>query len=346
MEKILTVVIPTYNMEKYLDKCLTSLIMPENMDELEVLIVNDGSKDSSLQIALKYEKLYPQTFIAIDKKNGNYGSCINKGLEKATGKYFKVLDADDSFNTENLCEYIKFLRKLDVDLVMSDFMIVDQSNDINTTIDYKLPVNIVFSFEYLVKKNVPYMWMHAVTHRTEKMRNINYFQQEGISYTDKEFVFYPMAVSKTVAYFPKVLYLYLMGREGQTIDDNVWIKNYWMEVKAIMKLLIDYKEHKNEVSTEGLQFMQQQATLYISSIYHRHLQSGRKKLSINQLIDFDKWLKSLDEDLYHCMDKEKETAEFYFIKEWRKYKNNMKGYLIHRFIHRISYHLGIRSHKK
>ena len=129
MGKILTIVIPTYNMEKYLDKCLSSLIMPRNMDDLEVLIVNDGSKDSSLQIARRYEALYPQTFIVIDKDNGNYGSCINCGLKNASGKYFKVLDADDSYNTENLCNYLDFLRYLDIDLIMSDFLIIDQSND-------------------------------------------------------------------------------------------------------------------------------------------------------------------------------------------------------------------------
>lgn len=76
-----------------------------------------------------------------------------------------------------------------------------------------IPVGITFSFEHFAKKDVPYMWMHAVTHRTEKMRRIGYQQQEGISYTGKEFVFYPMAFSETLAYFPKVLYEYVTGRE-------------------------------------------------------------------------------------------------------------------------------------
>ena len=84
-------------MEKYLNKCLDSLIV-ENMNLLEVLIINDGSKDNSSNIAHVYENKYPNTFRVIDKENGNYGSCINRGIKEAKGKYIKVLDADDSFN--------------------------------------------------------------------------------------------------------------------------------------------------------------------------------------------------------------------------------------------------------
>lgn len=258
MEKILTIVIPTYNMEDYLDRCLRSLVLSSNMDKLEVLIINDGSKDNSLQIARKYEAMYPETFIAIDKENGNYGSCINCGLKHATGRYLKVLDADDIFDTGNLEEYISFLMPLHVDLIMSDLLIVDQKEDIFTEIEYDLPVGIEFSFSYFAQKNVPYMWMHAVTHLTEKMRSIKYHQQEGISYTDKEFVFYPMAVSKTVAYFPKIIYHYFTGRNGQTVDPKIWVKNYWMEEQAIKKLITLYHEHKTEVAPEGREFMRLQ----------------------------------------------------------------------------------------
>ena len=96
-------------MEKYLDKCLTSLIVSDDkMPLLEVLVINDGSKDRSSEIAHSYEQKYPQTFRVIDKENGNYGSCINRGLKEATGKYVKVLDADDWFDTNNLSNVMFF----------------------------------------------------------------------------------------------------------------------------------------------------------------------------------------------------------------------------------------------
>ena len=89
-------------MEPYLRHCLDSLIIDKGMDELEVFVINDGSKDRSSKIAREYQDKYPNTFYVIDKVNGNYGSCINRGLKEATGKYIKVLDADDCFNARAL----------------------------------------------------------------------------------------------------------------------------------------------------------------------------------------------------------------------------------------------------
>ena len=102
-EKLLTLVIPTYNMEKYLEKCLDSLLVSDNemLKTLEVLIVIDGAKDGSSAIGHRYQDLYPDTFRVIDKENGNYGSCINRGLKEATGTFIKILDADDWFDTKN-----------------------------------------------------------------------------------------------------------------------------------------------------------------------------------------------------------------------------------------------------
>lgn len=97
-QKYLTVVVPVYNMEKLLTRCLDSLLILDNEDlfkKLEVIVVNDGSKDKSLHIARKYELKYPEVYKVIDKPNGNYGSCINVGIKNATGKYFRILDADD-----------------------------------------------------------------------------------------------------------------------------------------------------------------------------------------------------------------------------------------------------------
>jgi glycosyltransferase involved in cell wall biosynthesis len=98
-----------YNMEQYIDQCLSSLIIGEGMEDLEVLVINDGSRDSSLSLARKYEQQYPQTYRVIDKENGNYGSCINRGLAECTGRYVRVLDADDYLETSNLAEFVRFL---------------------------------------------------------------------------------------------------------------------------------------------------------------------------------------------------------------------------------------------
>ena len=104
-EKVLTISIAAYNVEKYLDNTLNSLIC-NKMDKLEVIIQNDGSKDSTCEVAKKYVEKYPNVFILNDKKNGGYGSTINASLKMAKGKYFKQLDGDDWFDTSNLDSFI------------------------------------------------------------------------------------------------------------------------------------------------------------------------------------------------------------------------------------------------
>ena len=129
MQKLLTIIVPTYNMQDYLRHCLDSLIVSnEWLDLLEVLVINDGSKDKSSEIGHEFEMLYPNTFVVIDKENGNYGSCINQGLEIATGKYVKVLDADDSFDTANFEDYLRYLGSVDVDMVLTPYTIVDETD--------------------------------------------------------------------------------------------------------------------------------------------------------------------------------------------------------------------------
>ena len=115
--KILTITVPAYNAEKYLDRCLQSFLVPEILDALEVLVINDGSRDSTSDIASRYVNQYPDTFHLINKKNGGHGSGINCGIAHATGKYFKIVDADDWLNTEVLAQYIGLLRTVDTDIV-------------------------------------------------------------------------------------------------------------------------------------------------------------------------------------------------------------------------------------
>ena len=164
MDKILTIIIPTYNMSEYLDTCLKSLIIESNL--LEVLIINDGSKDNSLDIAKKYEKKYPHIFRTIDKPNGNYGSCINRGLKEATGKYVKVLDADDKFNTDNLMNLVEIAQETNVDAFITDFS-KSHVNGKEDHVTFNLPSNQILQFtDYCCHKDIIYLWMHAIDRKS------------------------------------------------------------------------------------------------------------------------------------------------------------------------------------
>ena len=114
-EKILTVTIPSYNVEAYLEDCLESFVNSEVMDDIEVLIVNDGSSDNTAKIAQRYVDKYENTFRLINKENGGHGSTINTGVREAKGKYFKVVDGDDWVDTRSFIHLVKVLKESDAE---------------------------------------------------------------------------------------------------------------------------------------------------------------------------------------------------------------------------------------
>ena len=142
MSKILSVTIPTYNVEKYLKQCLDSFIIPEIIDDMEILIVNDGSTDSSPIIAKEYTEKYPDTFKLINKENGGHGSTINTGIANATGKYFKVVDSDDWVDTKSMINLMATLKKDDCDLVYSNYYWVDNDTG-KKTVEFQKPFDII-----------------------------------------------------------------------------------------------------------------------------------------------------------------------------------------------------------
>ena len=191
IEKVLTIIVPVYNMELYLDRCLASLIISDNdlFNALQVIIINDGSKDKSLDIALRYVNRYPNVFEVVDKPNGNYGSCINKGLTIAKGRYFRILDADDWFDTNQLSLFINTIVNLsdELDVLITNYTI--QGKGLH---NIKMQ-NLQYGKKYLADdlnfastQNALMLRMHAMTFRTELLRDCNLKLQEGISYTDAE----------------------------------------------------------------------------------------------------------------------------------------------------------------
>lgn len=292
MEKILTIIIPTYNMEKYLRKCLDSLIVDEEgMEQLEVLIINDGSRDSSSHIAHEYQDKYPDTFRVIDKENGNYGSCINRGLKEATGKYVKVLDADDSFDNKGFKSYLKLLPDLDVDFIVTDYVIVNESgkelNRIKRTIAGRKVLSISDAIDEFLH---PMIQMHAVTYKVQNLRDINYYQTEGISYTDQEWMFMPMTTVNTLYYFPVVIYRYLVGRTGQTVEMEAHIRNISHHIKSDLVML----NHFSTIKTTDTMFryLKIRCANYFQTLYYRYLIIRPSILNIEDLIHIDRVVRS------------------------------------------------------
>ena len=202
-EKLLTVIVPSYNMEEYLTKCLESLLVPDLAlrQRLDVIVVNDGSKDRTSEIGHQFEHNNPGVVRVIDKPNGNYGSCINAALPEAQGRYVKILDADDTFDTPVFSRFLNFVAtessELSPDVFVNDFVVVDGDGKEMHRHVFGKDGDTSFSLPYHDYRCGHSMWMHALAYRTALVRAIGYHQTEGISYTDQEWVVIPMMSARS-----------------------------------------------------------------------------------------------------------------------------------------------------
>lgn len=222
MEKILTVSIAAYNVEDYLEKTLDSIVeAKEILEALEIIIVNDGSTDETLKIARKYERLYPDTIKLINKTNGGYGSTINESITIAQGKYYRLLDGDDWFETENLPQYIESLRKHDEDLILTPYKKVDgrTGNVEKISIDTHL-----YKENRIIKLHDTHICMHEIAVKTENIRNIHI--TERCFYTDNEYVIEAILNSEIVAYLDIFVYCYRVGNAEQSVGMEGIRKHY------------------------------------------------------------------------------------------------------------------------
>ena len=336
MGKILTIVIPTYNMEKYLRKCLDSLIIDDKelFEKLEVLIVNDGSKDSSSAIAHEYQENYPNVFRVIDKENGNYGSCVNRGLKEATGKYIKILDADDYFDNIVFTSFLTYLYECKTDLIINDYRVVNEEGKKIADYSFNLPMVDDFSLSELSDNVIQWLWHHGITYRKDIFKGLDYRQTEGISYTDDEWIYKPMVNVKSISYFSHILYLYLRGREGQTFDPNVLNKTFYQKC-IVAQSLIDFYKMWYAKCDKGIQrYLTLKLVCRLHPIYFFYLieHSNNTNSEILKAID----LKIADNALpvYNALATIRNRLGFSIIKMWRNsnYHSNTILLMIMRLI--------------
>lgn len=321
MEKQITIIIPTYNMEAYIGKCLDSLLIPE-LDQVEVLVVNDGSKDRSSEIAHSYADRYPGSIRVIDKPNGNYGSCINAALPQATGRYVKVLDADDTFDSAEFSRLLQLLPTLDDDVIITPFTIVDSNGTVEKSAGFR-KCNILMDKSY----NLHYydgefdryrIQMHQILFKTDIFTRFSYHQTEGISYTDAEWATIPFTVVETYRCISPNVTQYLSGREGQTMAPEQIRKFFNNFIVVLKNIVIKYSESPldNNVS----KFLHQQILMIHEYVYFKALSIWRNGAAV-QIRDYDKWLQNTSPSIYNAIG-EIPYTEFVNFKIFKSIRKN------------------------
>lgn len=297
-KKVLSIVVPSYNAEKFLHKGIPTLLDKRVVSEIEVIIVDDGSKDSTAKIADKYAVEYPDTVVVVHKENGGHGSTINSGIEIARGKYFCVIDADDWVDSERFVELIQKIRNGDSDLYLAHATMVDPDGKI---CGYEKIEGFPFEkeidmLEYIDK--IVNICMHNYYIRTSILRENLVRCHEHHFYVDQEYVLYSLLHVKTVTVYDISVYQYLVGRDGQSISIASKRKNQEQYLDVI-EYLSDFYKKKKAVMT------QKQRTHYENKIawlmvghYGMLLSYAPEKARKLELIKVDKWLKKIAPEVY------------------------------------------------
>ena len=242
--KLLTVAIPCYNSQEYMKHAIESVLV--GGEDIEILIVDDGSKDDTARIADEFEAAYPGIVHAIHQENGGHGEAVNAGLRNAKGLYYKVLDSDDWLDQDSLLRVMNKLRQMVkegkmVDMFLANYVYEKPSEHKHKVIRYEgvFPENQIFGWSdikrFKISQNI---LMHSVIYRTQMLHDCGLELPKHTFYVDNIFVYVPLPNVKTMYYMDVNLYRYYIGREDQSVNEDVMISRIDQQIK-VNKIMID-----------------------------------------------------------------------------------------------------------
>lgn len=249
--KLLTVAIPCYNSQEYMEGSIRSALT--GGDRVEIIVVDDGSSDKTLEIANKYQAKFPNIVKVIHQENGGHGEAVNTGIRNATGLYFKVLDSDDKLGKKALQSVLDLLEEMvekeaNLDMLISNFMYDKQGQKHKKIMRYKgaMPKNRMFGWDELKFGKTQYLLMHSVIYRTQILRDCGMKLPKHTFYVDNIYVFQPLPYVQNMYYLDVTLYKYFIGREDQSVQEDVMIRRLDQQYRVTRLMLDIYTEH-----TEG-----------------------------------------------------------------------------------------------
>lgn len=275
MAKVLSIVVPSYNVEAYLERGLRSLYDERLAGALEVIIVDDGSTDTTPAIAQRFVDREPRIFKLVSKENGGHGSTINTGLAVATGKYFRVVDGDDWVDTEGLVRLTEQLRALDADLVVDEKREVDMKTGASklfplvegTVTGQVLPFSTVCRDPAISSQ----IMIHTLTVRTQLMRDAGVRLLEHTFYEDYEYVVKASVPAASIVFFDLEVYQYLVGNANQSVSHANYVKRWDDHERVVLELLHylgECRAHADDFTPEALAYLSYKVHLIIDTHYN------------------------------------------------------------------------------
>ncbi|MDE6957237.1 MAG: glycosyltransferase family 2 protein [Lachnospiraceae bacterium] len=258
--KYISFAIPCYNSQEYMAHAIESIL--QGGDDVEIILVNDGSKDNTSAIAHEYMEKYPDIIKVVDKENGGHGDAVNSGLRNATGKYFKVVDSDDWVDVEALHKILQLLRNLEdedeeIDMLISNYVYEKVGAARKKCIHYRnaLPKDEIFRWDDLGHFRIDqYILMHSVIYRTEMLKLSQLELPKHTFYVDNIYVYYPLPYVRKIYYLDVDFYRYFIGRDDQSVNEKNMIARADQQI-FVTKTMIDMYHLKDIPSKKLRRYM-------------------------------------------------------------------------------------------
>lgn len=286
--KLLTITVPSYNSQDYLENCIDSLI--PGGDRVEVIIINDGSKDATGAIADRYAAQYPNIVRVIHQENGGHGEGINQGLRHATGKYFKVVDSDDTMSGD-FTEFLDTLEQCDrnggVDLLVTNYYYVHADGIGDRSINYSnvLPQGRIFTWEDTKPFQIhQLLTIHSCTFRTEAMRQWGTTLPKHTFYEDNLMVYLTLPHIRKMYYLNRDLYRYAIGRADQSVQESAMKKRYTHQILVTERCFTSC--HLDDIQSKRLKkYLKHEMFMMfgISTIFTRLNKSAETDAALDQM---------------------------------------------------------------
>lgn len=322
--KLLTIVVPSYNVEKYIEDTINSIIKCKRLNEIEIIIVNDGSTDKTGILAESFSQLYKDSILVVNKENGGHGSTINTGLSIASGKYFIVIDGDDWVDSKILDEFVDFIRDQTSDLIITGHFKNYIVTGIEETYGYKEKRGFKADVKYLLDNNyrIP---MTDTCYKTKLLRDMKLTIQENTFYVDEEFCGIPFRKVETIAFFSKGFYHYRIGDINQSISDINIVKRIDHKQRVFSRIMNIVRDEK--MNSCNCEYIRRKMVGVANSIlctyyvYFPNKKEGREK--------GDVFLQKLTDDYPEIAQKCLKIGGFFRLmnflhlgsKTWKRYQN-------------------------
>ena len=298
-KKTLTISVAAYNVEDCLGRCLDAFIDTDVFNDLEIIVVNDGSKDSTASLAASYAEKYPDVIRLIDKENGGHGSTINASIKAASAAYYKVVDADDWVDKEGLERLISFLKKTDADLVINPYRYIDAASlaprSVRTPFNENIRCGMVM--EWKDAADDVYMEMHALTYKTGVVKSMGPVIDEKCFYVDIEYALLSLEHVKTLVCLDWPVYQYLVGSSEQSVNSDVMVRRRAQHLRVFERLACYYEESKDRLEDKTrmviLSRLRYMAMSHYKIIFRTETARAKKEIA-----EFDSWLKAASPEIY------------------------------------------------